>query len=177
MRTGYFVIGKVGRRFGVSGSFRVHLMTDREGRFGSLREVFIGRDPDRGRLAAFNVERVEWKGAVPVMKVEGVSTPEDARALVNNYICLPLAELPDPGPGEVYEFELEGMRVVDEERGELGTVQQYHDFNGNYCLRVLTRAGKEWFLPFRETFIEEIDRGTGLIRTRYPEGVLDYEEF
>jgi 16S rRNA processing protein RimM len=136
-----------------------------------------------------NLKTLEWRGAragsrtVVLARVhpaagrllvmaEGISTRESASALTNGTLWAERGLLPDPGPGVSYAWQLAGMRVVDAQGHELGTVAEVVFNVGQPLLQLDGPKGK--LLPCQPPFMKHVDVAAGVITLDLPPG---FEEF
>lgn len=129
--------------------------------------------------------RIEWRGAregtreVKVRKVraadtrllvhfDGLATREQAQPYTNGTLWADTSELPDPGPGVSYAFQLTGMRVVDVSGRELGVVAEVV-FNVGQPLLQLEGA-KGALLPCQPPFMKSVDMVGRVITLELPAG-------
>ncbi len=80
-------------------------------------------------------------------------------------------ELTPPAPGEMYEYEVPGSRVVEGE-SEIGMVLDLVDVPGGRFL-VVEHDGQEKLIPFRSPFVVGIDREARRIDVKLPPGLLE----
>lgn len=159
-------IGRVGRPHGITG------------------ELYVDGCP----LTAAQVQELaslEWRGARGgsrllrlrstrpandrlLVTFEGVGSREAAAELVNGTLWTTAKELPDPGPGVSYAYELTGMRVVDTAGRELGRVADVV-FNVGQPLLQLEGAGGR-LLPCQPPFMKHVDTAAGVITLDLPPG-------
>jgi len=99
----------------------------------------------------------------------GVQRREAAAALVNGTLWAERAQLPDPGPGVSYAFQLTGMRVVDQSGRTLGTVADVL-FNAGQPLLQL-EGPEARLLPCQPPFMKHVDPDAGIITLELPAGL------
>lgn len=102
------------------------------------------------------------------LKIKGVDTIEQAKALRNFLVAVPENELVDLDDGEFYHFELEGLDVVDEEGRNLGVLQEVLALPAHE-LYVIRGPEGELLLPAVEAFILDVDLEAGVMRVKVPE--------
>jgi 16S rRNA processing protein RimM len=90
-------------------------------------------------------------------RFEGVNTPEQVGTLTNSQVLVDRSKLPQLGDGEYYQFELEGMRVVDGGR-ELGTVRRVENFPTLDALEVQWHNGRVVLVPLTKAVLRRVDR-------------------
>jgi len=91
-----------------------------------------------------------------VVFLEGVDTPEAARAWTGARVFVRRADLPSPAEGEYYVADLVGCEVVDEQGTVLGLVIGVTPGPAHDWLEIRRRAG-EALLPMVERFVRAVD--------------------
>ncbi len=159
-------VGKLGKVWGVRGALTVRLYNaDSDLEWADADVQWL-----RGagfKAAPVAVDRWQDKGGKLLITFENVTSPQDAKALTGLELLAPAAALPElEDPDEVYVHELHGMTVVDDVRGELGTLQAVFRTGANDVWVV--RDGKgETLIPAIKDVVLEIDREARRIRVHY----------
>jgi 16S rRNA processing protein RimM len=138
-------VGRVGRPHGLDGSFVVEDASEDPDRFAVGARVYLEQEPT-------NVVESKRAGGRLVVRLDRPA----ARGAV---LELPASELPQPGAGEYYAFQLEGLLVVEEGGRELGRVRRVEPGVANDILELETGV----LLPFVEDCVHEVDLCAGLI--------------
>jgi 16S rRNA processing protein RimM len=120
------------------------------------------------RLQVLSVRRA---GEHLLMQVEGISSVEAARALAGLECYVKRAELPPPGEGEFYWFDLEGLTVYTEDGECLGRIEEFFPTGSNAVL-VVRKDSQETLLPFIKDVIIAVDDAGGTLRVRAIPGLL-----
>jgi 16S rRNA processing protein RimM len=132
---------------------------------GGLSQALLrkGRKEKKFRIEASH-PRVQGN----VLKIAGVETPEDARALVGWEIWVPREHAARLGDGEFYTADL--CRCTVWFGTELiGTVRSVCEGGAAQLLEVETQAGKTFLIPFTDHFVGDVDVGAGRISLREDE--------
>jgi 16S rRNA processing protein RimM len=124
-------VGRVGRAHGLDGSFYVTRPAPRLLALGAQLAV-AGRRLEVVRLAG-TPQR-------PIVRLQGVSTREQADELRGLELTVDSAQAPELGEGEWWAHELEGCEVADGER-LLGTVIRMIELPSCEALEVAPAAG------------------------------------
>lgn len=104
--------------------------------------------------------RVNAKGVVAVLP--DVTDRDAAEALRGAEIWVARDALPPPGPGEYYWVDLQGLRVINAEGVDFGTVSHLFSTGANDVLVV--QGERERMLPFLEPeVIRQVDFEAGRI--------------
>ena len=119
----------------------------------------------------YDVERVWYHKDQPIFKLRGVDSIDQAQPLVDQDVCVPLAERWALADGEYYFSDLVGCRMVDHRTGKpVGTVTGWQELGGPTVLEV--NEG-EILVPFAAEMLRNIDLEAKEIRVDLPEGLLD----
>lgn len=136
------------------------------------RSVWIVPPP--GVAVPRTVESVRPGPKGPLVKLSGVDSIGDAESLRGRSLTLPESEL----PAEWLEipFDADGLRVVDEQRGNLGTVAETIVTGANDVWVVRDDSGREVLLPVIDDVVLRIDEDSGTIHVRLLPGLMPDEE-
>jgi 16S rRNA processing protein RimM len=163
-------IGRVLHAHGTQGEVVVDpYLNDLTYYYDRLREVAIGRKD--GQVHGYRVQQVRAAGERLLVQLDAASDSEAARSLNGTDLYAPRDELPPPGAGEFYWFDLEGLAVYTQEGDFLGRVEDFFPTGSNEVLVV--RAGaREILLPFIKDVILAVDDMQGSLRVRAIPGLL-----
>lgn len=135
---------------------------------GQLVQLF---GPGKGPQAVKIAEVAGHIGA-PLLRLEGVDSPEAARAYFGHEIRALREQLPLPQDGSYYIHDLTGLRVLDERLGELGTVEGVVPTAGaNDCLEIRPPQGQTWLAPFVQEMLVKVDLKAGCLTLKLPRGL------
>jgi 16S rRNA processing protein RimM len=163
-------IGKVERPFGVHGAVKVRSLSDRPGRFEQLHEVSVAGE--RGEMADQRVRSVRKAGQVYIIQFEGITTPEQARALRGTMLQVPRGESSPSREEPLYECDLIGMTVVDQTGRDLGRLDAIWDLPGHQVL-VVKQADREVLIPAVKEFVTGVDVAQGRMTVRTLDGMIE----
>jgi 16S rRNA processing protein RimM len=156
------VLGKITSVHGVRGEVKVYSFTDPIDNLLDYRRWTLRRG-DEWRQAELVGGRLQ--GRVLVAKLRGVDDRDEARALADFDILIPLAQLPRLDEGEYYWHQLEGLRVIDQAGRLLGRVDHLLETGANDVLVVRACAGslddRERLLPYTEQCVLRVDLAAG----------------
>ena len=163
------VVGRIVRPHGVRGEVVVEVRTDEpEQRFAPGTEY-------RTRDGVLRAEAVRWHKGRPMLTLEGVRGREAAEALrgVDLMVDLSLTDLPGPGEEEYHDTELIGLRVVDGDGVEIGTVARIDHGPAHETLVVRRPGERPALIPFVDEMIDDIDLDADTIVVDLPPGLLE----
>jgi len=138
-------VGRVGKPHGLEGAFVVEQASDDPQRFAEGATLIVGGEPAR-------IVESKRAGGRPVIRL-------DREAERGQAIELDRSELPEPGEGEFYAFQLVGLEVEEVGGGKLGRVTEVSSGPANDVLELDTGLA----LPLVDACIEEVDLAAGRI--------------
>jgi 16S rRNA processing protein RimM len=163
-------IGKIERPFGVHGAVKVRSLSDVPGRFDSLGVVSVmeltGRTVDR------TVTHVRRAGPAYIVQFAGITTPEEAGALRGGLIQVPRCEPSARTGNTLYECDLIGLTVVDEEGRDLGLVETIWELPGHQVF-VVRKDDRELLIPAAKDFVVTVDLVQRRMTVRGIEGLVE----
>jgi len=162
----YLVVGFLRRPHGVQGEMIMDLHTDFPERLQSGRELFVG---DEHKLMTLSGARPHAKGML--VRFKGVETPEDAGQLRNQWVYVRATDMPGLPEGKIYQHELFGFTVVDDNGNSLGQLVEIIETGANDVYVVRNEAGKEILLPAIPSVVLELDPARRFMRVHLLEGL------
>ena len=131
--------------------------------------VFIDLDDEK---LPYLIEDIQYRGANTfVIKFADVDE-EEAKGLVKAELYLPLSELPPLTGNKFYFHEVIGFKVIDEEKGEVGTCQDFIDISHHPIMQI-DHDGVEVLIPAIDEIFKKVDRENKTIYIQAPEGLID----
>lgn len=154
------LIGRVSGAFGVSGELRCQSFTEPAAQLLRYRPVILSHGGSERTLDALQ-GRGTPRGVV--LRLPEVTDRDSAQAMQGAELWVKRSQLPKPAPGEYYWVDLEGLRVVNREGVDFGTVSHLFQTPAN---PVLVVAGeRERLIPFLlDRFVDAVDFDIGEIR-------------
>lgn len=161
------IIGRVLAAHGVRGEMRVEPLTDDPDRFDSLSSVFI-----RGHGYKVTSARAHPRGVL--LRLEGVTIPEDVESMRGEYIHIPAEEAAPLPEGAYYHYQLLGMRVETAQGEVLGELVAIMPLQSNDVYVVRGERG-EVLLPAITDVVKEIDTEASKMVIEPVPGLLPWE--
>lgn len=165
----FFTIGYVRRVIGIKGEMGIKLEVDNPARYKGIDAILLVKDSD-----ANGVELVQAivRGEELVIKIKGVTTPEDAKRFVGSTAMLPLEALPKLNNKRFYFHEIPGFKVVDEEAGEIGVAHEVLDRMMQPVL-IVKQGYTEILIPLADGVVKNVDRENKVLHIAAPAGLID----
>jgi 16S rRNA processing protein RimM len=151
-------MGRVAGAYGVRGWVKVAPQSGVEADLAAATEWWLGEERRR-------VERARRHSATVIAKLEGVDTPEQARALKGREVSVARDALPEPGAGRYYLADLLGLEVVNGQGRKLGVVRQWLT-NGPQDVMEL-EGDPVRLLPWVPAVVKRVDLEAGVIEVEW----------
>jgi len=156
------VLGKIVSVHGVRGEVKIYSFTDPIDNLLDYRHWTLRRGDE-----VRQVELVKGRphGKVLVVKLKGLDDRDEARLLAEFEVRVPRSQLPELSEGEYYWYQLEGLKVINQEGQLLGQVDHLLETGSNDVMVVKPCAGslddRERLLPYTEQCVLGIDLAAG----------------
>lgn len=162
------VIGKIVSVHGVRGEVKVYSFTDPIDNLLDYRHWTLKRGAEVRKV---ELVRGRVQGRVLVAKLKGLDDREVARTYAEFEILVPRAQLPQLGEGEYYWYQLEGLKVVNQDEQLLGKIDHLLETGANDVMVVKPCAGSlddhERLLPYTDQCVLDIDLEGGEMRVEW----------
>ena len=154
------LLGRVHGAFGIRGELKLESFTEPEAAIFRYQPWLLRDAQGRERELAGVRGREGAKGLVATFP--GIEDRDTAEALRGAELYAPRSALPPPKPGEYYWVDLEGLRVVNLEGADFGTVSHLFSTGANDVL--VARGDRERMIPFLEPdYIRSVDFDAGVV--------------
>ena len=184
------LIGQITGAVGLKGEVKIYSYAQEPERFGMIRSLYVARKAaasvgaDKGGASSAAEEHplaeevicmrrlaTRYKGAMPIVRLEGVDDRDGAEALRFRYVYMDAAELPPLPEGEYYVRELLGAAVVTEDGEAVGTLSDIRTDMPQRLYEVTRPGGTVCLIPEVPAFI--LTKSPEKIIVRVPEGLLE----
>jgi len=163
----YLAVGFLRRPHGVHGEIIMDLHTDFPERLKLGRKLLVSEEHT---LMVVDGIREHQKGVI--IKFNGINTPEEAGKLRNTWVYIKASDAPPLPKGQIYQHELFGFQVVDDNDNPLGELVEIIETGANNVYVVRDASGKEILLPAISSVILELDADRRLMRVHLLEGLI-----
>lgn len=160
------LVGRIGKPHGIRGEVTIDVRTDEpERRFaqGAVLRVELPRG-SASTLRSLTVASARWHQGVLLVSFEQLgdrNAAEAARGLLL-HAEIPADARPDD-PEEYYHHQLVGLRVLDLDGTQIGTVRGLVPGTAQDLLAVTASDGRETLVPFVKALVPEVDLAGGLV--------------
>lgn len=161
-------LGKITKPFGYKGQVVFFLDVDTPDDYAELDSVFV---EVKGALVPYFIEDIKINGNKATVTFEEL-TPEESTALVGCDLYLPLDLLPKLEGNKFYYHEVIGWKVVDSEKGDIGTIASIIDYPAQALFQIM-KNGTEILIPVIDQVIKKVDREEKTMYIEAPNGLID----
>ncbi|EAT59461.1 ribosome maturation factor RimM [Chlorobium ferrooxidans] len=148
-----YLAGVILKPKGLAGEVKVEPVTDFPESFLSRKEYYAGRSADA--VDRLTVHKASLGGGFAWVFFDGIDTREKAEALAGVHLYVDEDQLLPQPENRAYIHELIGLKVLDRNRNEVGTVTDILAMPAHEVYEV--EVGKRKILiPAIEEFVEEI---------------------
>lgn len=148
----YVVLGRISGVYGLRGWVKVYAETRERADILEFDRWYLHR-PDGWQAVKVMTGRLQAKGVIA--QLEGVGDCDQARALIGTDIAVRRDELPPAEPGTYYWDELVGLKVVNLEGVEFGTVSHLFETGANDV--IVVQGERERLIPYTRDAVKRVD--------------------
>ena len=153
-------MGRITAPFGIKGWVKLEPYTAAPGNLAAWAQWWIGSQDTGWR--ACRVEQAQAQAGSLVAKLEGCEDRDAAAAYRGQDVAVSRSTFPAAQADEFYWADLIGLRVVNEQDEDLGTVTRLLETGANDVLVV--EGDRERLIPFTEQVIRRVDLPERVIR-------------
>ena len=165
-------VGEVLRPWGLQGEVRVRPLTDRpKERFTNLHECVLW-EPRPDRREPCRIASCRFEGATVLVRMEGVTSPEDARRFTGRLLAIPREDVLPAPEGHFYSWEMVGAAVETPDGRRVGEFVRVEGSEGQ-PLWVVAEGGREHLVPAVPEIVVEVNVAKRRIVIDPPEGLLE----
>ena len=162
----YLTVGFLRRPHGLGGEIIMDLHTDFPERLKRGRKLLVSEEH-----TPFTIQSVREHQRGVLIKFNDVDSPEDAGKLRNQWVYVKSSDVPPLPEGQIYQHELFGFKVVDENDTTLGELVEIIETGANDVYIVRNGSGRELLLPAIPSVILERDVVRRVLRVHLLEGL------
>lgn len=165
-----FYLGKIAKKFSFKGEVLAYLDTDEPELYENLESVFV--EFNKNLVPFFIVSSSLHKNDFLRIRFEDVNTEEDADAIMNCPIYLPISMLPKLSGNKFYFHEVIGFEIEDKRLGVFGKIVSINDTTAQPLFEVENGA-VQLLIPLIDQFLVKIDRPNKKVLMDLPEGLIE----
>lgn len=168
----YLQLGDILRPHGVKGELRVRVLTDYPERLPKLKRVYLGGTPTDPKPKPYTLSKVRFDRQYALITLKDIEDRNAAEFLRGLALMVAIEDAVPLEDGEVYLFQLIGMRVVLEDGKDLGELTDIAETGGNDNYIVQSEELGEFAIPAIPQVVLRIDTEAQQVVIRPMEGLL-----
>ena len=165
-----FYLGKIAKKFSFKGEVLAYLDTDQPELYENLESVFV--EFNKNLVPFFIVSSSLHKNDFLRIRFEDMNTEEDADAIMNCPIYLPISMLPKLSGNKFYFHEVIGFEIEDKRVGVFGKIVSINDTTAQPLFEVENGA-VQLLIPMIDQFLVKVDRPNKKVLMDLPEGLIE----
>lgn len=166
----YLEIGQIVNTFGIKGQVKIVPFTDDITRFDELKEIYVEK---KNELKLFQIEQVNYKKNMVILKLKGIETVEEAEKLRNYYLKIDRKDAKKLPKDTYFIVDLLGLDVYTDEGKLLGKVDDIYNAGSSDIYVVKDELGKQILLPAIKDVLKEVDLENQKIIVHLIKGLVD----
>lgn len=159
-------VGRINAPWGVRGHVKVTPLTNNPERLAEGERVYVAGEPRE-------IRDVRRPRGYPVIRFEGIDTPEAADRLRGALLEIDEADLPPLPEDEYYVHDLVGLAVVTTRGEQVGTLEDVLETGSNDVYVVKRPGRKDALIPAIQGVLIEVDLDAGVVTIEAVPGLLD----
>ena len=140
-------------------------------RFATGSRLLFG--PNELSLSPVEVNQARQHKQGYLLKLSSVDDRNRAEEVRGWGLYIPADEAAPTDGESFYHHQMIGMKVVDRELGELGTVVAVVETPAHDLLEIRRKGQKSFFLPLIDEFVGGVDLEAGVIETGIPADLME----
>ena len=171
----YLIIGKLGGAHGVRGEVKVIPLTDDVRRFSSLKDCML-LDERENLKEKKTVRSVRFDETRTLIRFDGLDDRDEASKLTGLFLAVSREDAVKLPKGRYFIADLIGLTVVDDVRGDLGTIKDIINTGASDIIIVKRKGKNELLIPYLNSIVKDVDISGGIMKVILPEGLYEIYE-
>lgn len=163
-------VGAITSTHGVRGEVKVFPTTDDAKRFGKLKEVEL---ETKEGTTTLHIKGVKYFKQFVILKFEEYDSLNDVESIKGRKLFVTRKNAVKLQKNEYFIADLIGMRVIDEEKGLEGLVDDVIQTGANDVYDITLADGRNLLLPAIKDCVLNVDIESRVVKIHILEGLLD----
>jgi 16S rRNA processing protein RimM len=168
----YLQIGEILRPHGVHGELRMRVLTDYPERIPKLKQVYLGDSTNDRSPQTYHIQSMRNHNELALITFKEIPDRDAADRLRGLLVMIALEDAVPLEEGEVYLYQLIGMRAVSEDGQDLGELTEVIETGTSDTYVIKGAKYGEFTVPAVPQFIVKIDAEKDEIIIRLMDGLL-----
>lgn len=165
-----FQVGIITSTHGVKGEVKVYPTTDDVKRFKRLKDIILDTGKEH---VALELESVKFFKQMVILKFKGIDSLNDVEKFRQKSLYVTRANAVRLRKDEYFIADLIGLKVIDEENKELGTLEDVMVTGANDVYVISLLNGKELLLPAIKQCILNVDMENQCMQVHVLDGLIE----
>ena len=165
-----FQVGIITSTHGVKGEVKVYPTTDDVKRFKKLKDIILDTGKEH---VALELESVKFFKQMVILKFKGIDSLNDVEKFRQKSLYVTRANAVHLRKDEYFIADLIGLKVIDEENKELGTLEDVMVTGANDVYVISLLNGKELLLPAIKQCILNVDMENQCMQVHVLDGLIE----
>lgn len=170
MAEDFLRVGVITSTHGIRGEVKVFPTTDDPERFKKLKKCVIAAKRENVEV---EVQSVKYFKQFVILKFKGIDNINDVEQYIKSDLLVTRENAVALEPGEYFICDLIGLKVITDDKKELGTLKDVLETGANNVYVVDDGHGKEILIPVIDQCILAHDLKNGTITVHLLDGLLD----
>ena len=157
-------VGEIVNTHGIRGEIKVIPLVDDISTFDELESVIIDNK-------TFNLEAVRFHKNMLLIKLKELNDMDSAQKLKGKFLEVNRNELKELEEGRYYICDIVGLKVIDENIGEIGIINDIQE-TGSNDVYITEYMGKPLCIPALADVILEVNIDEGYMKVKLPNGLI-----
>lgn len=163
-------VGIITSTHGIRGEVKVFPTTDDTGRFKKLKQVIL--DTGKEELA-LSIESVKFFKQFVILKFKGIDNINEIECYRTRPLYVTRENAVPLGKNEYFIADLIGIKVIDEEEKEFGTLKDVLATGANDVYVIVRPDGSEVLAPAIRECILSVDTEKGVMKIHLMKGLIE----
>ena len=157
-------VGEIVNTHGVRGEIKVIPLVDDISAFDDLESFVIDNK-------TYNLESVRFHKNMLLIKLKEISDMNEAQKLKGKFLEVNRNDLKQLEEGRYYICDIIGLKVIDENIGEIGIINDIQE-TGSNDVYITEYMGKPLCIPALADVILEVNIDEGYMKVKLPNGLI-----
>lgn len=163
-------VGVIASTHGVHGEVKIFPTTDDVRRFKKLKEVILDTGKENRIL---KIESVKFFKQFAILKFRGIDTIDEAEKYRRKSLYVTRENAVRLQKDEYFIADLIGVKVLDEQEQELGTLEDVIETGANDVYQIRLKDGRQLLLPAIKECVLDVDVEAGRMKIHILDGLLE----
>lgn len=148
-------VGRVTKTHGLKGELKLYPSID-DAWVSNIKQIRLSHDNPTQEFIDYHIDSIRGKDIPLIIKFKSIDSIDAAKGLVGQTLYVLRDHFPDLPNDEYYWFQMQGLRVYDEEGNYYGNIEEIIR-TGSNDVYVVRDDKKELLLPMIDSVVKTVD--------------------